>query len=354
MNAVNIGNKNKKKELIPEAAKTEAPKKRQLPPIQTAAEMSEKPAEQRPEIIKGLLKQCSKLAIGGASKARKTWLLIHLAVAAASGYDWFNFKVPNKVKVLYVNFELHNDTFEKRLDLVCEALEMRSHQLGDWFSHWGLRGYAADYNEILPMITEAIKDKGYQMVIIDPMYKILGNTDENKAGDVTRLMNELERVAFDAKVSVVTSNHYSKGNKANTQDGDRISGSGVFQRDPDSLLEFVDQEESKDDNNILSVKARLREHKPMTPFCVEWDNQAIFNVSHHNPGALKKAKPKAKFDGCNIMSVFKDGNTGGEWKEAAIQAFGMSGSTFDRRLKPLVDEVVEKRGEQFYRLNVAE
>jgi len=341
-------------------------RKRQLPPIRTAAEMSADPTPVRPDIIEGLLKQCSKLAIGGASKARKTWLLIHLGVSVAAGYDWLNFKIGEKYKaeydgkdkktckVLYVNFELHGDTFEKRLDLVCEALGMEPRELGDNFAHWCLRGYAADFREILPMITDGIKEKGYGLIIIDPMYKILGDADENSANQITQLMNELERVAFEAKVAVVTANHYSKGNKAGTQTGDRISGSGVFQRDPDSLLEFVDHEEAKDDNNVLSVFARLREHKPMEPFCVEWDGHAVFNTSLHNPRKLKSALPKSKFGNFDIMDVFEDGDTSGEWKAKAKAACGMSGGTFDRRVAEIVDEVVEKRGERFYRINVVE
>jgi RecA-family ATPase len=202
--------------------------KRKLPPIRTAIEMHADPTPVRPDIIPGLLKQCSKLAIGGASKARKTWLLIHLGVAAASGNDWLKFEIKQKKKVLYVNFALHGDTFEKRLDLVCEALEMCKSELGDNFAHWCLRGYATSFDEILPIITNEIRDKGYELIIIDPMYKILGDADENSANEITQLMNELEKVAFEAKVAVVTSNHYSKGNKATTQDGDRISGSGVF------------------------------------------------------------------------------------------------------------------------------
>jgi regulatory protein RepA len=174
-----------------------------LPVIQTAADMHQNPAPKRPDVIVGLLKRSSKLAIGGASKARKTWMLMHLGVCAALGQQWLAFDT-NPTKVLYVNFELHNDIFEHRLDLICEAMEIgHKNVLGDQFSHWGLRGYAAAYEEILPQISQGIKDHNYGLIILDPMYKILGDADENKAGDITKLMNELERVAFDNNVSVV-------------------------------------------------------------------------------------------------------------------------------------------------------
>jgi RecA-family ATPase len=319
----------------------------QLPPIRTAAEMSSNPAPQRPEIIMGLLKQCSKMAIGGASKARKTWLLIHLGVCVSRGDEWLKFKT-NQTKVLYVNFELHADTFEKRLDLICEACETDPATLGDQFAHWCLRGHAASFDQILPIITQEIKDKGYGLIIIDPMYKILGDADENKAGDITRLMNELERVAFNSKASVVTANHYSKGNKSGAQDGDRISGSGVFQRDPDALLEFVDQADSGDDNNILSVRARLREFKPMTPFCVEWDGQSLFQLSMHDATKLKATGGRRQEHTlAETLDVLEDGMTTTEWQEAADADKGISRSTFfELKKKALEEGEVSERKER--------
>jgi hypothetical protein len=329
------------------------PQVRQLPPIRTAAEMSAMPTPVRPDIIEGVLKQCSKMAIGGASKARKTWMLIHLGVCVSRGDEWLKFKT-KQTKVLYINFELHDDTFEKRLDLVCEAFECDPRALGDNFAAWGLRGYACSYSEILPAITKEIRDKGYGLIIIDPMYKILGNADENKAGDITKLMNELERVAFETKAAVVTSNHYSKGNKSQSQDGDRISGSGVFQRDPDALLEFVDQADSDDDNNILAVRARLREHKPMASFCVEWDGRAIFNPSLHDASKLKRqgGAPSA-YSAEDCLNALKDGMTSGEWLEAATEEYGIKGQTFyDLKKKLESAGRISKSGKQFSKVDI--
>jgi hypothetical protein len=214
-----------------------------------------------------------------------------------------------------------------------------------------LRGYACSFEEILPLITQEIREKGYGLIIIDPTYKILGNADENKANDITRMMNALESVAFETKAAVVTSNHYSKGNKSQSQDGDRISGSGVFQRDPDSLLEFVDQQDSADDNNILAVRARLREHKPMKPFCVEWDGTAIFNVSGHDASKLKKngGRPSA-YSADDLYNVLDGEMTSGEWLEAATEECGIKGQTFYTLKKELeTSGRVTKQGKKFVR-----
>jgi RecA-family ATPase len=302
-----------------------------FPKIRTAADMFDHPAPIRPDIITGLLKPQSKLAIGGSSKSHKTWQLIHLGISVAMGLDWYIF--PTKAtKVLYVNFELHDDTFEQRLGTISQALEIGNIKasLNGKFDHWGLRGYAADYKIVLPMITQGIKDNDYGLIVLDPLYKLYGDADENKAGDITNLMNELESVAWNAKVSVVTSNHYSKGNKANAQTGDRISGSGVFQRDPDSLLEFTDQAEADENNNVLVCQARLREHKPIKSFCVKWDNVALFDVTNdHDPRKLKKAAGRhTEHTVSDLLSALKGQMQADAWLLSASANKGIGKTKF--------------------------
>jgi len=59
--------------------------KRQLPPIKRVGELVKLRPAQRPEIIKGILRTRCKMSLGGAAKARKTWQLLDLATAVATG-----------------------------------------------------------------------------------------------------------------------------------------------------------------------------------------------------------------------------------------------------------------------------
>jgi hypothetical protein len=324
-----------------------------FPDIRTSQEIHTNRTLRRDDVILGLLKRGSKMAVGGASKARKTWLLMHLGVCVSQGQEWLDTFETKQTKVLYVNFELHDDVFEHRLETICSGMEISSiGGLGEWFSHWGLRGYAAGYESILPVIKSGIKERGYGLIILDPMYKILGDADENKAGDITKMFNALDDIAFEHKVSIVTSNHYSKGNKSSAQDGDRISGSGVFQRDPDSLVEFVDQEESDENNNILSVRPRLREHIPFTPFCVEWDGKALFVRSNHDARKLKKTNGKPATPAEELLKgLSENGLTTTEWQKEMADEHGMSRAMF-YRLKPILEASgkVKKSGNKFVSL----
>jgi RecA-family ATPase len=81
---------------------------------------------------------------------------------------------------------------------------------------------------IIPAIIERIKSKHFSAVILDPLYKLLGDLDENCAGDMNKLMNELEQVTIEAGASIILATHYSKANQAGKNPRDRISGSGVL------------------------------------------------------------------------------------------------------------------------------
>src|SRR3954470_23651854 len=52
--------------------------------------------------------------------------------------------------------------------------------------------------------------------------------------------------------------HFAKGNAAAKETIDRISGSGVFARDPDSLITFTKHEEQGSQGSHLTIKQLTR------------------------------------------------------------------------------------------------
>jgi regulatory protein RepA len=261
---------------------------KKLPPIRTIGDIVKHPPRERPEVIKGILKKSSKMGFSGPSKARKTWQLMNLAISVTTGHDWLKFETV-KTKVLYINLELHEDTFFHRLGLICEAMETPIAEISTNMSAWCLRRHAAAYTELVPQILNEVRDKGFGLIIFDPTYKILGDSDENKSNDITKLMNSLESISFETGAAFVMAYHFSKGSKDKAQDGDKTSGSGVFFRDPEALIEFSPQADADDSNSIMSVTAILRDFAPVPKFSIEWDSKALFNVSGHDPSKLKKA-----------------------------------------------------------------
>jgi hypothetical protein len=330
--------------------------RRPLPAFRTARDIARHPTPQRQDIIHGVLKQGSKLMIAGKSKMRKTWKLIQLAVCVSLGLSWLNLRT-KKSRVLYVNFELSNDSFEGRLRIVCDAMGIDIDELGDDFIHWCLRGEAASYKKILPRIIDGIQTERFGMVIIDPVYKILGGLDENKAGDITKLMNALEDVARETKASIVYAHHFSKGDKADAEDGEAASGSGVFLRDPDAVLEFKAHKDSDKTGNVLSCTPILREHPPMDQFCAEVNNDGIFEMADdHDPEKLKgKGQKHVAKETLRKVEAIKDvlrsnlnGLTATEWKDAVLAEKIASDGMFYKLKREHLQGWVVKNGSRFF------
>ena len=191
----------------------------------------------KPELIEGILRQGHKMLLVSSSKAGKTFALIELAIAIAEGRCWMDIFRCKQGRVLYMNMELDEASFDDRMKRVYEALELtRMHPENIDIVH--LRGKIETLDKLIPQITRTMKTKEYAAVILDPTYK-LGIGDENAADAVVRFTNAIDRIA-NAGASVVYAHHHSKGSQGSKASMDRASGSGVFARDADALLDMIE------------------------------------------------------------------------------------------------------------------
>lgn len=258
-----------------------------LPLILDGTEFIEKKLIRPPVLIEGLLHMGSKCVVGGASKAKKTWTLLDMGLSIATGQDWWG-RTTSQGEVLYVNLEIQPWAFQARLQAV---LAHRGLTLGPKQFHvWNLRGFAADASILVPRMTQETKARGLALIIIDPIYKCLGGRDENKAGDIGTLMNELDKLAVETGAAVAFGAHFSKGNQAARESIDRIGGSGVFARDPDTILTMTAHEEPE----AFTVEVTLRNFAPVEPFCVCWEYPVMKLAPDLLPGDLKQPASKAR------------------------------------------------------------
>ena len=77
------------------------------------------------------------------------------------------------------------------------------------------------------------------MVIIDPAYMVQDG-DENNAKDIREFFAKLDEICVRLQCTVVISHHHSKGAQGLKSAIDRGSGSGVFGRAPDAVLDFTE------------------------------------------------------------------------------------------------------------------
>lgn len=253
-----------------------------LPPIQSVEELLSSPPKKPPEVVESLLHQGSKMVMGGGSKTNKTWVLVDLGISVATGAPWWGF--PTKQgRVLYINLELGEAFFAERIKLIADAKKVDPAKTLDV---WNLRGHAADFDELLPKIIERAGQQ-YSLIILDPTYKLLGRRDENRAGDIASLLNGFERLAVETGAAVAFGAHFSKGNQAAKESMDRIGGSGVFARDPDTILTMTKHEK----DGAFSVEPILRNHPPIRPFVIDWNFPLMKRDDTLDPAKLRQTKP---------------------------------------------------------------
>lgn len=208
-----------------------------LPEMENMSDLFDKPIVLAPELISGILRQGHKMLIAGPSKAGKSFSLIQLAIAIAEGWKWFGFNC-QQGKVLYVNLELDERSAKKRFVDIYNTLG-RGHNHVSNIDVWNLRGKTSPMDKLAPKLIRRAEKADYKAVIIDPIYKVLTG-DENNAHDMSLFVNQFDLIATELKCSVIYAHHHSKGAQGGKSSMDRSSGSGVFARDPDAILDLIE------------------------------------------------------------------------------------------------------------------
>lgn len=211
----------------------------ELPEIENIADVWENLPELSPPLIEGVLRQGHKMLIAGPSKAGKSFALIELCAAIAEGKKWLGWECA-KGRVLYVNLELDKASCMHRIRGVYEGLGWSPDNIRN-LDVWNLRGKSVPMDKLAaPLIRRALK-RGYIAVVIDPIYKVITG-DENSANQMAEFCNNFDKVCTELGCAVIYCHHHSKGAQGAKRSMDRASGSGVFARDPDALLDFIELE----------------------------------------------------------------------------------------------------------------
>ena len=194
-------------------------------------------------LIDGVLRQGHKMLIAGPSKAGKSFALIEMTIAIAEGRKWLNWQC-TKGRILYVNLELDRASCLHRFKDVYTALGWNANHLGN-IDIWNLRGKSVPMDKLAPKLIRRAAKKDYIAIIIDPIYKVITG-DENSADQMAHFCNQFDKVCTELGCAVIYCHHHSKGGQGTKKSMDRASGSGVFARDPDALLDLIELEVNDD------------------------------------------------------------------------------------------------------------
>ena len=192
-----------------------------------------------PPLIEGVLRQGHKMLLAGPSKAGKSFALIELCMAIAEGRRWLGWQCAQG-RVLYVNLELDRASCLHRIHDVYAALGVEPANLRN-FDVWNLRGKAVPMDKLAPRLIRRAAKRDYIAIVIDPIYKVITG-DENSADQMARFCNQFDLVCTELGCAVIYCHHHSKGLQGQKRSMDRASGSGVFARDPDAMLDMIELE----------------------------------------------------------------------------------------------------------------
>jgi RecA-family ATPase len=180
--------------------------------------------------------------MAGPSKAGKSFALIELCCAIAEGRKWLQWDC-TRGKVMYVNLELDRASCLHRFKDVYNALGWSPDNLSN-IDIWNLRGKSVPMDKLAPKLIRRAQKKNYIAIVIDPIYKVITG-DENSADQMAHFCNQFDRVCTDLGAAVIYCHHHSKGSQGSKRSMDRASGSGVFARDPDVLIDLIELELSE-------------------------------------------------------------------------------------------------------------
>ncbi len=221
--------------------------------------------ELSPPLIGGVLRQGHKMLLAGPSKAGKSYALIELCCAIAEGKNWLGWDCAQG-KIMYVNLELDRASCLHRFKDVYTALGWEPLSLNN-IDIWNLRGNSVPMDKLAPKLIRRAQKKNYIAIIIDPIYKVITG-DENSADQMAHFCNQFDRVCTNLGAAVIYCHHHSKGVQGQKRSMDRASGSGVFSRDPDALLDLIELD-------LTADLLKQEENKAVCAVCETWLSKHI-------------------------------------------------------------------------------
>lgn len=159
-----------------------------------------------PWVFQGFIVEGDQIMIAGAPKSGKTWLALQLALAAASGGRFLNWQAVKPLKTLYINMEVGEHMWAKRVSLQVGGVENALPYAGNFYSMNDVRSVDVLDPEVRKELAERIKRGGYRFIVIDVLSRC-HYADENDNGHMKQVLLALRVLCGDATHVVV---HHSR------------------------------------------------------------------------------------------------------------------------------------------------
>lgn len=220
-----------------------------------------------PFLVDELLVDRAVAAIVGAPKLGKTWVVLELAIAIATGRSAFGrFQVRKPGPVLLVLEESGEAALHRRLDALTrgQALEADELQTLYYAANKRVRLNEPDWQRRLDEACAEIKPRA---VFLDPLARLKGATDENVQKEIAPVLDYMRDLRDSAGTFVGFVQHVGHG-------GDRMRGSSDFEAYWESKLTL----RTDNGSHYLTADHREAESTGKLPIRFEW---------HHDTRSLR-------------------------------------------------------------------
>mgnify|MGYP003590202312 CR=1 FL=1 len=282
---------------IEQTGSTKADRNRLPDPIDAAVFLKARITPVEP-IVRGIIDAGTKVGVFGPSKARKSFFGLQLALSLAGGKgEFLKWQIaPKRWRVLVVQLEIMTPFFHDRLRRMAEYLGIDPMVLTGQLYVINGRGWrpapqapsflqgldpdklnTPDFGEQLVEVTRKL---GVDVILIDPLYKVVGDCDESSPACLREPLRFFDQVCEETGACMIYIHHYGKGVGGDRQTIDRGVGSGIVARDFDAGL-FMSEHR---DPGLLVVEPIVRNHRPQEPITIEFlEPLGYFAVSEKAP-----------------------------------------------------------------------
>jgi len=162
-------------------------------------------------IIENLLAKGDIAILGGAQKARKTWLTMNLIKAVVTGTDLWGIpglKGNPETRILFIEEEGNIHDFKERRRVVLGDVEADN---VFWLHDSGLK---FDNDADIEWLIRKVKELRLTFIIGDPMQNLRNVVNENASGDVHHFWENVKRLKRETGIALFFLHHFNQGGEA--------------------------------------------------------------------------------------------------------------------------------------------
>jgi hypothetical protein len=285
-----------------------------------------------PELIKGILYQSRRMLLTGASKSKKSWMLHQMTHDIANGFPFLDTFETQCSRILYVNFELLEPVSSLRFDAIGKKLGGNQDNISIISVSNYLDLVGLDFSQYLALCAKELDNKA---VVLDPMWRILGDHDENNNTEIRLALAPLVRFSREASASMIGAHHHTKGSPVQKEAIDRSSGAGAWHRDPAVIFTMTPHKTA----DAYTINIVGNDFPTIDPFVVRFEYPLFLMDRDLDPTELKQppgTKEKTDQTAETMLAILRGADMeGGLSFNAWLKASGLSKTTFCRKLKEL-------------------